>query len=339
MQISVVSLRKVRRYHRNSLLALVLKDFALVQSHIPSTLSDAGLASVLGRVLPLCDKEEAPDLFAFIGPEMLPEHLAIFVPSRMRNIPEDEAQRLIGARVVKYARDLGVQRAYVTAMPGLSHDVYLRVAEGAVLGGYSFTRYKRTVEQSGVNVSLLCDDADYSLLRKKLVDVLVVAEHQNRIRDLVNETPTECGPRRLVEAARRLGQAVGLEVEILGPRQLERNGYTGVLAVGKGADEPPAMMILRHPGARKKSGSRFALVGKAVTFDTGGYCLKPGKDMWEMKGDMAGGAAVLGAMAALAQLGVGKEIVGIIPCAKNLVSRTAYLPGDVIRTKLESQFM
>jgi leucyl aminopeptidase len=125
---------------------------------------------------------------------------------------------------------------------------------------------------------------------------------------------------------------VDLEAEILDGPALEARGYAGLLRVGQGSSHPPRMAILRHRPA-KASGTTVALVGKGVTFDSGGISLKPGDHMWEMKGDMAGAAAVLSAMRALGRLQPDVKVVGILCCAENLPDANAQRPGDIFTAK------
>ena len=125
-----------------------------------------------------------------------------------------------------------------------------------------------------------------------------VSENVNRCRDLINEPGAAVTPAVIAEKAADIAKEVGLEIEILDPAGLKARGYHGIVHVGQGSMHPPRMVILRHV-PRKPSKETIALVGKGITFDSGGISLKPGDHMWEMKGDMAGAAAVLFAMRAL----------------------------------------
>jgi leucyl aminopeptidase len=123
-----------------------------------------------------------------------------------------------------------------------------------------------------------------------------------------------------------VAKEVGLEIEILDPAGLKARGYQGCLRVGAGSAHPPRMVILRHV-PRKASKETIALVGKGITFDTGGISLKPGDHMWEMKGDMAGAAAVLYAMRALGRIAPDVKVVGILCCAENFPDAQRPAPG------------
>jgi leucyl aminopeptidase len=139
-------------------------------------------------------------------------------------------------------------------------------------------------------------------------------------------------PERLASRAAAIAKEVGLELEVLDPTGLQGRGYTGLLHVGRGSEHPPRMVILRHL-PKKASKQTLALVGKGITFDTGGISLKPGEKMWEMKGDMAGAAAVLCAMRAIGRLAPSLRVLGILCCAENFPDAKANRPGDIMTAK------
>jgi leucyl aminopeptidase len=209
------------------------------------------------------------------------------------------------------------------------------VVEGALLGAYTFDRYKQ--------------EKDEFLAREAQVQILVHPDHQadaearrqryawvsenvNRCRDMINETGAIVTPEVMADAASAAAKEVGLEAEILDPAGLRARGYHGLLQVGMGSVHPPRMAILRHI-PRKPSKETIALVGKGITFDTGGISLKPGSEMWEMKGDMGGAAAVLYAMRALGKLAPDVKVIGILCCAENFPGPNAQRPGDIFTAK------
>jgi leucyl aminopeptidase len=151
---------------------------------------------------------------------------------------------------------------------------------------------------------------------------------KNLARELVNEPGNLLGPEELAVRAAETAAAVGLEVEILDVPAMERLKMGALLAVTRGTSRPARLILLRHRG--KEGAPLLALVGKAVTFDTGGISIKPAAEMGRMKGDMAGGAAVLGAMQAIAELGVEANVVGLIPAVENMPDGSAWRPGDVV---------
>ena len=150
-------------------------------------------------------------------------------------------------------------------------------------------------------------------------------------RDLINAPSNLITPESFVTEVRTTVQPLGVRVEVLEADHLVREGCGGLLAVGQGADVAPRLLLLHWSGAESSAEQPVALVGKGITFDTGGISLKPRQGMWDMKGDMAGGAAVAGAVAALAGRQAGINVTAAVPLAMNALDGAAYRPGDVIR--------
>ena len=171
-----------------------------------------------------------------------------------------------------------------------------KVVEGAVLGAYTFDRYKQEKDEflpaGGRSSRSLVHPDHQADAEARKARYAWVSENVNQARDLINEPGAVVTPAFLADRAGEIAKEVGLEVEILDPAGLKARGYAGLLRVGQGSAHPPRMVILRHV-PRKPSAETLALVGKGITFDSGGISLKPGDHMWEMKGDMAGAAAVL----------------------------------------------
>jgi leucyl aminopeptidase len=212
------------------------------------------------------------------------------------------------------------------------------IAVGAVLGTYRFDKY-RTVEEAPPETQKLellsPGDSRVAAVRQGVRFGQIAAEATGYARDLSNEPGSVHTPVWLAEQARRLGRETGLRVRVLAERELAREKLGGLLAVGRGSVNPPRLIVFEHqPPARGRQRSRptIVLIGKGITFDSGGVSLKPGANMDEMKHDMSGGAAVFGAMRAIAGLRLPLHVVGIVPAAQNMPDGRAYLPGDVIHT-------
>jgi leucyl aminopeptidase len=169
--------------------------------------------------------------------------------------------------------------------------------------------------------------------RGRLETAVVLAEATNRARALVNAPPSELTPSEFAAQARREASAAGLRYQVLDERELRRRRYGAILAAGAGSAQAPRLVVLtyRPTGAATKSRRRLAMVGKGITFDTGGISIKPAADMQYMKADMGGAAAVLGAMTAIGRLKPRVEVIGILCLAENMVSGSSMRPGDVIR--------
>ncbi len=209
-------------------------------------------------------------------------------------------------------------------------------AEGAVLGAYQFDRYRAAPADGpgGVRaLTLFCQKLDHSAqVRRAATTGVVVAESQNIARDLSNQPGNELPPTALAAAARRIAKSVGLACHVMDVAELKRRKMGGILAVGGGSSRPPCLIVLQHGARARTQRPTVCLVGKGVTFDSGGISIKPSAGMDEMKHDMGGAASVIGALRAAALLDLPLHVVGIIGSAENLPSGTAYRPGDIVRT-------
>ncbi|MEZ4414767.1 MAG: leucyl aminopeptidase [Gemmatimonadota bacterium] len=208
--------------------------------------------------------------------------------------------------------------------------------EGVVLGAWSFTELKAPPEPGKEKVSvthleLLAPGGNRSTLNREIRDGLAAAEGTNLARTLQSRPGNLVTPTRLAEEARQMAEEMGLEIEIFDKKKLEKAGMHAILAVSRGSVEEPRLIVMRHQGGRG-SEPPLVLVGKGLTFDAGGISLKPPSGMEDMKYDMSGGAAVIGAMRAIAQAKVRANVIGIVPSSENLPSGSATKPGDVIQS-------
>jgi leucyl aminopeptidase len=215
-------------------------------------------------------------------------------------------------------------------------DVGGALAEGAILGGYRFDKYRTLEDPPGVveGVQILASDAGRTArLRSGGRVGRAIGESTAFARDLSNEPGSVHTPDWLAGAARRMARQVGLKATVFTEKELERHEMGGILAVGRGSANPPRLIVLEHRAPRKGERRRptVALVGKGITFDSGGISIKPAASMEEMKHDMSGGAAVIGALRAVAALDLPLHVVGIVAAAENKPDGEAYLPGDIVR--------
>jgi leucyl aminopeptidase len=219
----------------------------------------------------------------------------------------------------------GVRRAVNT----LSTVDVAAAAEGTTLGAYAFTGYKSDNNDKPLaRVDLVVPSAKDAAAKAQLKHAVAVAEAVTAARDLVNTPPNDLYPASFAERAAVLGKDAGVDVEVLDEKALRKAGYGGVLGVGGGSARPPRVVRMRHsPG---KARGRVCLVGKGVTFDTGGISIKPAKDLHEMTCDMAGAAAVVATMALVARLRLPLEVIATVPMVENMPSGAAYRPGDVL---------
>ncbi len=239
------------------------------------------------------------------------------------------------------ARHVGLALAW--AESGVNLALAARAAsEGALLGLYEFTRYKQQSDNampSGaengrghkqIEAITILGRGREPALRAAVERGLILAEATNLARDLGNEPPNVLTPTEMANRARAMAAEVGLECEVLGRDRLAELNMGALLGVARGSVEPPQLIILRYRGGPADQPG-LALVGKGVTFDSGGISLKHAEHMDDMKMDMCGGAAVIGAMRAIAQLKPAINVTGLVPATENMPSGSAYHPGDILR--------
>ncbi len=250
--------------------------------------------------------------------------------------PTADTLRTAAAAVARRASAFGGTLAWqLDGSLALPLDVQARaVVEGVVIGGYDPGRWKSTPsERRLVEAITLLGGGDGSAATA--ADANVVSAWVNRARNLANTPPNELNPASLAERAVEIaGGHEGLSVEVLGRAEAEQLGMGSFLAVGRGSVNEPKMIVMRWepPAATGSSadGILLGLVGKAITFDSGGYSIKPAASMEDMKGDMAGGGAVIASMGALAELGIPVRTVAVVASAENLVDADAFRPGDIL---------
>jgi leucyl aminopeptidase len=209
------------------------------------------------------------------------------------------------------------------------------VAEGALLGSYENDFYQNQDGELTAQLerlTLIVSEAS-DALRAAVERASIIAESVNWTRALADEPGANLPPREFARRAAEMAAEFGLSVESLSADEIKERGMGALFGVGQGSFEPPALIVIRYePENVSAQDELWAFVGKGITFDTGGISLKHGLDMWEMKSDMAGGAAVLGALRAIAQLKPRQRIVGIVPAAENMPSGSAIKPGDIVKT-------
>ena len=217
------------------------------------------------------------------------------------------------------------------ASPSSLGDAVRAIATGILLSGFDQDTNKsdpetrpriELVELGGVEAGAAAVERDLEMAE-------VLAEATNRVRAWGAAPSNLLTPTALAESARRLFEGTGLELDVLEKADLQREGMGALLGVAQGSDEPPVMITVRYDGG-PVDGPRLALVGKGITFDTGGISLKPPAGMDLMRDDMSGGAAVLAAMWAIARLRPPVNVVGVVPATENMPSGHAYKPGDVL---------
>jgi len=247
-------------------------------------------------------------------------------PEILRRAAGNAARALAGCSNVAFALPLSDDDS-VPSTPSLR-----AVAEGAQLGAYRFAGFKSKPQPSRKDpvdaIAILVPDAHDNAAQAELDRAAVIATAVCRTRDWVNTPANQLRPPVFADQIAKAASEAGLAVEVLDEQALREGGFGGILAVGEGSEAKPRLVRLSYRPATATA--KLALIGKGITFDTGGYSIKPGSGMWEMKSDMAGAAAVASTMIAVAALRPDVEVDAFIPIAENMISGSAYRPGDVI---------
>jgi leucyl aminopeptidase len=262
-----------------------------------------------------------PITFVQVGRELRARRIALVATDGVD--PED--LRTAAARVVRAARGTGTVAWTIDDTLPMAEERQLQaVIEGAVLGSYDAGRWKSEPGKPAVERFVVCGLSPEFAASGRRPEV--VARWTNVARELVDAPPNVIGPAGLAERAATIP---GLRVDVIDAASA---GLPALTAVGRSSSAPPRLIVLHHEPPEARERPRIAFVGKAVTFDAGGYFLKPQSDIVRQKGDMAGGAAVLAAMGAIAELDLQVNITGVVAACENMIGPDAIRPSDVIET-------
>jgi leucyl aminopeptidase len=250
--------------------------------------------------------------------------------------PADVIRRAAGVA----ARSLNGTETVITTLSDLDLSATI---EGLILGAYRFTDFrssKTAPKDAGLReITALTADTKTKGPRTRGAPKTAAAAAERAAaigsavataRDLVNTPPSHLYPAEFAKRAKALGEAAGLEVEVLNDKELAKDGYGGVIGVGQGSSRPPRLVRLIHRGAKTKKAKTVALVGKGITFDTGGISIKPAANMHHMTSDMGGAAAVIATVVLAAEQQLPIDVIATVPMAENMPSSTAQRPGDVL---------
>ena len=296
------------------------------------------LADTIDRVQKDVDsKTLRREYFVPLSGRSAANNLAVYSTSFHAGFNAWETVKTCVAQAVRSARDYGFGQVSIVLNTDDALPFVGKAVEGAMLGTYSFASYKKDNKDrekffNKLKLNLVVLRANEKQNRIYLNRYTNVSEAVNFARDLINEPGGVATPEYLVSAARKIARDSKLDIKVWDERRLKKEGYNGLVEVGKGSAHPPRMIRLSYR-AKKKSSHTLALVGKGVTFDTGGISLKPPDKMWQMKGDMSGAAAVLASMKAIGHLKPDVNVVGIVPTAENSPDANAQRPGDIFEAR------
>lgn len=242
--------------------------------------------------------------------------------------------RKISGSALRYLKSRGVHNfAFAVREANATEDAAQAVVEGAIAADFESDKYKTDKKNDkSIETVLLAgySEAERAAGEKGLARGRIIAESQNFARDLINEPSNKLTPKILAEKAEAMAKQAGLAVEILDEKKIADLKMGALLSVAQGGPEPPRMIVITYTPANLKPGAPvIGLVGKAVTFDTGGISIKPSEGMEKMKYDMAGGATMIGVMRALAALKPNVKVICVVPSTENMPGGKAQKPGDI----------
>lgn len=249
-----------------------------------------------------------------------------------------EKLRAAFASVMRHLRNLNIKEAATSInlniIPRKKDQVIQAVAEGSLLGLYQYTPYKtvgREDLQEMEQLNIIADEKDFTLIESAIKKAQMITQAVYFVRDLVSAPSNEMTPSIMAQKAREIARRKNVSCNVLDKAKMKEMGMNALLAVASGSNEDPKFIVLEYSGG-KKSAAPVVLVGKGLTFDSGGISIKPADKMDEMKTDMSGGAAVMGVIMAAADLQIPLNITAFIPAMENMPSGTAYKPGDIIKS-------
>jgi leucyl aminopeptidase len=294
---------------------------------IESSLAGLNTEAILGILddLGTTAKADAVTKFPYSGPKLI---YVVGLGDHQKNFDHEVLRRAAGSAT----RALAGQVSADFALPHRSSAELAAIAEGITLGAYSFTEFRASTKSEqkpplkGANIiSSLGQAAPIKAVLKRAE---IIGKATALTRDLINTPPSHLTPASFSDRLKKLAVAAGLKVEILNESQLRAKGYGGISSVGQGSANPPRLLHVSYNPPKAKK--RYALVGKGITFDSGGYALKPAAGMEEMKTDMSGAAAVIATAIAIAELKIPVAIEAYACLAENMISDHATRPSDVI---------
>ena len=240
--------------------------------------------------------------------------------------------RRIAGTAVRTLKARGIRSFAFIAPPGIPAEEAVRaIVEGALVGNFDPDYYRSDRKDQKIDALTIVagGNVDHGALEKAAYEAQIIGESQNFTRDLVNEPSNRMTPTILADRAKTMCEEVGLKCEVYGADKIKELKMGAFWSVAQGSDEPPALIVMTYEPSGAPSKPVLGLVGKGITFDTGGISIKPADGMEKMKYDMAGGATMIGAMRAIALLKPKVKVIGIVCATENMPSGKAQKPGDV----------
>jgi leucyl aminopeptidase len=281
--------------------------------------------------------EKIPDPFIVPSADKKDDGYILFTsPSSIKYFDNGEALKTAAAKSIRKAKSLDLENIYIPVNSKSADSIIPVIAEGILLGSYHFDRYllkKDDKKKKAINVTFFCRKEKRTELLKKIKEVENICTSVNAARDIVNEPGSAFPPAEMASHVKKMAAKYSLKCTILDEKKLAKEGYNGLLTVGGGSSNPPRLIIIEYKPKKASTKNHLCIIGKGITFDTGGISLKPPKGMWEMKSDMSGAAAAIHSIEAIAKLKLPIRVTAIIPAAENAVGAKSVLPGDIFKAR------
>lgn len=257
----------------------------------------------------------------------LPARKILFAGLGNKNEFNTEKSRIISGKIIQYAKEFKIKELSMFTF-NFSKDIIESFVEGIILSSYSFEKFKTSKNNTIDKVSILIE-GNSKEYQKKINEISVICQSVNLGREISNLPPNECSPQYLAKIALDLKNR-GIKSKIISFDAMKDMGLNGIVSVGGGSINSPKLIVLNYEGTKKEE-KPILLVGKAVTFDSGGISIKPSDKMEEMKFDKCGGVNVIAIMKSLSPLKIKHNVIGIIPTVENMPSNSSYRPSDIIK--------
>ncbi|MDP9493510.1 MAG: leucyl aminopeptidase [Thermoproteota archaeon] len=246
-----------------------------------------------------------------------------------KNLESEKTRNLTG-KVVNKSKELATDEFVIVPFKDIDNEHISAIVEGIKLSDYSFSNYKKDEDSTDLNQVRILTGNDLGAIQSIIKHSSVLSDAVIFTRDISNLPPNDCSPKVLANLSEKLSSDPKIKVRVIDKEEMESYGFGGILAVGRGSSSSPKLIVIEYSGSTKND-KPIVVVGKAVTFDTGGISIKPSEKMEEMKYDKCGGCNVIGIMKAISDLDFKTNVVGIIPAVENMPSGDSYRPGDIIR--------
>src|SRR5215208_6787409 len=257
----------------------------------------------------------------------IPAKKILFVGLGNKNEFNTEKSRIISGKIIQYSREFKIKELSIIPFDS-SKEIIESLIEGIILSSYSFEKFKTTKENNTISKVSILIESDSKEFQRIINEISAICQSVNDAREISNLPPNECSPEHLAKIPLNIKNQE-TKSKIINIDTLKDLGLNGIVSVGSGSINTPKLIIIEYKGIKNEE-NPILLVGKAVTFDSGGISLKPSEKMDEMKFDKCGGVNVISIMKSLSSLKIKNNVIGIIPAVENMPSNSSYRPSDII---------